>query len=34
MAAYEFGAMNKQSIEMKAMCNQLIELIDNEIEME
>jgi len=34
MAAYEFGAMNRQSIEMKAMCNQLIELIDNEIEME
>ena len=33
MAAYEFGAMNRQSIEMKAMCNQLIELIDNEIEM-
>ncbi len=31
MAVYEFTTMNGQLNEMKAMCNQLIELIDNEI---
>ncbi len=31
MAAYEFGAMNRQFLQMKSMCNQLIVLIDNEL---
>lgn len=33
MAAYEFGAMNRQFKEMKVMSNQLIELINKELEM-
>lgn len=31
MAAYEFGAMNRQFNEMKLMCNNLIVLIDKEL---
>ena len=32
MAAYEFGAMNRQFNEMKLMCNNLIVLINKELD--
>lgn len=34
MAVYEFSVMNAQFEEMKAVCNSIIEMIDNELEVE